>query len=238
MEEQKAMQAFIEHMLRYTISLVRAVPNDWPLGIASGFIIPVEKRYRIISAGHAISAKPNWAMETIPVSATETLMVTVRNVHPLAKIGPDDPTSAVDLAWAVYLPDELQSQLAEAPKKPTGALELPLYQGPLDAVPDGDTPYGFAAWNGVEAHKTIGKLLREARYELNLHYIGINPSNGLYQFELARPFQGHEYYRGASGAPIADPTGLIVSMLVGGNENEQYLWGVPLANHAKKLLAV
>jgi hypothetical protein len=238
MEEQKAMQAFVDHMLRHTVNLVRVVPNQWPVGIASGFIIPVEKWYRIISAGHAIAAKPNWAIETVPVSATETLMLTVKNVRALATISPGEPTNALDLAWADLFPDELRSQLAEAPKKPAVALELPLYQGPLDTVPDSDTPYGFAAWNYVEPHEVIGKLVREPRYELNLRYVGIHPSNGLYQFEPARPFRGHEYYKGASGAPIADPTGLIVSMLVGGHKEENCLWGIPLAAHAMKLMAV
>jgi hypothetical protein len=31
MEEQKAMQAFVEHMLRYTVNLVRVAPNQWPV---------------------------------------------------------------------------------------------------------------------------------------------------------------------------------------------------------------
>ena len=119
MEEQKAMQAFVDHMLRYTVNLVRVVPNQWPVGIASGFIIPVEKWYRIISAGHAIAAKPNWAIETVPVSASETLMLTVKNVRALATISPGDPTNALDLAWADLFPDELRSQLAEAPRNPS-----------------------------------------------------------------------------------------------------------------------
>jgi hypothetical protein len=115
-------------------------------------------------------------------------------------------------------------------------VELTVYQGPLDTIPEPDLPYGFAAWNNVEAHLARSTLRRESCYELNLRYLGIDPKNHLYRFEPVT-FQGHEYYQGASGAPIADPTGLIVSMLVGGNKKGTVLWGVPLATHAKKLMA-
>ena len=53
-------------------------------------------------------------------------MLTVKNVRALAKILSGDPTNALDLAWADLFPDELRSQLAEAPKKPAEPLELPL----------------------------------------------------------------------------------------------------------------
>ena len=237
MDEAAAMQAFVEHMLTYTIRLVRAKPNEWPFGIASGFVIPVAGRYRIVSAGHAIAAASNWVMETVPESETETLMLIIKAVHSVAKIPRRDKTNSLDLAWADLNPEELKEQLAKAPKKPRTDLELPTYIAPLDAVPDPETAYGFAAWNNVEAHPMISTLRRESRYEFAMRFVGIHPKNKLYLFEPAREFQGHEYYEGASGAPIADPNGLIISMLVGGDRDEKYLWGVPLAKHAKKLTA-
>ncbi len=236
MTEAEGMQAFIAHMLTYTVRLVRAEPNTFPVGIASGFIIPVGDHYRIMSAGHAISAKPNWAMETVQVSDRETLMLTLRNVHAVAKINEGDPTNSMDIAWADLFPEELKAELARAPKKPLEPLELPVYRGPLDSNPDPDVPYGFAAWNDVAGREEAALLLRRNRNELNMRYVGIEPSNGLYRFEPVK-FQGDAVYRGASGAPIADPEGLIVSMLVGGNPERTQLWGVPLADHAGKLTA-
>lgn len=106
MSEAEGMQAFIDHMLMYTIRLVRAEPNKFPIGISSGFMIPVEDRIRVISAGHAISAKPNWAVETVRVSDWETLMLNVADVKALAKIGPKGPTHSRDLAWGGPVPEE------------------------------------------------------------------------------------------------------------------------------------
>lgn len=231
------MQAFVEHMLKYTIRLVRAEPNKFPVGIASGFMIPVEDRIRIFSAGHAISAKPGWAVETVRVSDWETLMLRVANVNALAKIGPKGPTNSLDLAWADLFPKKLEEQLASAPKKPLSPLELAVYEGPLDLVPDPDVPYGFAAWNDAAGHEETAILRRKNRCELNMRYVGRDAKNGLYCFEPPT-FQGDEYYEGASGAPIAGPYPYeIVSMLVGGNPERTLLWGVPLADHAAKLTA-
>lgn len=235
MDEELAMRAFVEQMLRVTVSLMQVEPNRWPVGIASGFIIPVEGRYRVISAGHAIAAKPNWAIETVPVSETKTLMLTVRNVHSLAKTETEMRTHEFDIAWADLYPEQLREQIESAPKKPQKPIEITLYEGPLDEAPKDDIPYGFAAWNGFEGHKDINKAMREARFELNLRYRGIEQSNGLYIFEPARQFQGKEYYEGASGSPIADPEGKIVSMLVGGDGIAGYLWGVPIAKYATVL---
>jgi hypothetical protein len=236
MTEADAMNAFMKHMLQYTIRLVRAEPNKLPIGIASGFIIPVEKRYRMISAAHAIGAYANWTVETLPVSSTETLMLVVPKVRKVA-IPPKNKSNSLDLAWADLDPERLKQQLMAAPKLPSSDVELPIYTGPLDREPDPQVPYGYAAWNQVSLDPADDTLIRQNSCELNMRYIGTDAYTGLYKFELARKHQGHGYYRGASGAPIADPEGLIVSMLVCGDEDDDFLYGVPLKKHASVLLA-
>jgi len=237
MNEIDAMNAFMEHMLQYTVRLVRAEPGKLPKGIASGFIIPVEKRYRVISAAHAIGAYSNWTIETLPVSATETLMLVVPKVQSVATIPPKGKSDSTDLAWADLDPQLLKEQLLKAPKLPSAPVELPLYTGPLDGPPDSEIPYGFAAWNRVCFDPTDNTLIRQNSCELNMRYIETDVDTGLYKFELARKHQGHGYYRGASGAPIADPEGRIISMLVCGDEGDDLLYGVPLRKHAPLLLA-
>jgi hypothetical protein len=236
MTEVAAMNAFIRHMLQYTIRLVRVEPNKRPVGLASGFIIPVEKQYRMISAAHAIGAYANWTVETLPVSSTETLMLVVPTVRKVA-IPPKSKSDSLDLAWADLNPELLKDQLMAAPRLPSTAVELPLYTGPLDREPDPQVPYGYAAWNRVSFDPTDNTLIRENSCELNMCYVDTDADTGLYKFELARKHQGHGYYRGASGAPIAEPEGVIVSMLVCGDEDDDFLYGVPLKTHARVLLA-
>lgn len=60
-------------------------------------------------------------------------------------------------------------------------------------------------------------------------------SEGLYVFKLARLHQGHPYYQGASGAPIAGPDGTIVSMVLQGCEKTNEIYGLPLAQYTRLL---
>ena len=75
---------------------------------------------------------------------------------------------------------------------------------------------------------------RSASYETCMAYTGSNP-DGRYVFKLARAHQGHEYYRGASGAPIVSPEGVIVSMVLGGCEKKNEIYGLPLAKYTPLL---
>lgn len=49
-------------------------------------------------------------------------------------------------------------------------------------------------------------------------------------FRLARSHQGDEYYRGASGSPIADPEGQITSILIGRVPDTELLRATRLDN--------
>jgi len=75
-------------------------------------------------------------------------------------------------------------------------------------------------------------LERRPAYEIGMEFSGEHPSEAAYVFKLARPHQGHDYYEGASGAPIADPTGKIVSVVLGGNPDANVIYGAKLANYA------
>jgi hypothetical protein len=59
-------------------------------------------------------------------------------------------------------------------------------------------------------------------------YIGLTEDGSMYEFQLSRPHQGAAYYQGASGSPIVDPEGKIVSMLLGGDPKRNILHGLPI----------
>jgi hypothetical protein len=52
-------------------------------------------------------------------------------------------------------------------------------------------------------------------------------TGGLYVFSIPK-HQGHAYYKGASGAPIIEPGGKIVAILVKGSVEKNELYGYPL----------
>ena len=53
---------------------------------------------------------------------------------------------------------------------------------------------------------------------MSMAYDGPTPDGKFYTFLLDRSHQGHDYYGGASGSPIVDPEGKIVSILLGSPE--------------------
>lgn len=110
-----------------------------------------------------------------------------------------------------------------------------MYRGSMRATPDRDHEYGYASWNRTEFHAGMGWLVAEPSFEVGMQFRGARPGSGLYEFELAQPHKGHPYYEGASGAPIADETGQIVSLLLAGEPDQNLLLGVPLAQYAPVL---
>ena len=59
----------------------------------------------------------------------------------------------------------------------------------------------------------------------------LDKENGQYLvFKNRIKRQGHEYYQGASGSPIADPEGAITSILIGGCEKTGLLRAFRLDN--------
>jgi hypothetical protein len=55
--------------------------------------------------------------------------------------------------------------------------------------------------------------------------------SGAYEFRLARKHQGHKYYKGASGAPIADEEGRIVALVLRGDPVRNLIIGAPIARY-------
>jgi hypothetical protein len=78
-------------------------------------------------------------------------------------------------------------------------------------------------------------LIREFACEVGMSLRARDPLTGVLTFDLARKHQGHKYYRGASGAPIADSAGHIVALLLGGDSVSDVLWGVELARFRSPL---
>lgn len=216
-EERAALQKLMTLLLRHTVVLVR---TDAP-GRGSGFVIPWNGGVRIVTARHVIE-KGEWAVEALDSSrGTDAPPLTERDVWniPLAdretlrlRLRPDPASlNAVkdDIAWAWF--DVDRDALAADPKAKSWS--VPQYSGPLDAVATDGEVYAFAAANRDEVHDVARAVVREVSWEAYMTLTALD-ANGLI-LGLARDHQGHAFYRGASGAPVADRTGTIVGVLVG-----------------------
>lgn len=154
--------------------------------------------------------------DAVPLSDRETPLVALRPEAPL-------PTELGDAATAIINHDDLRALAIDAAER-ARTIVLPLYRGPVDRTPTPSVAYAFSAANRDELDRNIDVMFREIASEFALELVADRASN-MFEFSLARAHQGHDYYRGASGAPIVDEEGGIVALVASGEEADKYSHG-------------
>jgi hypothetical protein len=220
--DEKGAIEMITHMLDHTLRLMGVTP-DGDECAGSGLLWRRGERYFTLTAGHTLKGR-RMAIETTLIHPdTKVLMIGLPN--PIDFKGLESP---LDFGWSEIKPRELFLAAKADPDVDATNLELRCYTGEF-IEPSGEFGYIFAAW---KAHAFVPGprwLDRDPRYELWMEFEGRDHRNGYYRFKLARKHQGHDYYEGCSGAPIADNHGRIVALLVGSPDPaEGILWGIPL----------
>ena len=233
------IKRFVNTLLNNTVNLVRLGDDMSPCGLCSGVLIPRNGRVFVLSAYHSLK-KGRYVLETNAVleGAGQTIAIPLNSVFHTNRVILKPGTfqieseQEIDFGWCQLDIDRACKEFAANPELRGRKIELPYYQGPLSDRPMKGESYGYAAWNRGQIIDGYARFLeRSASYELDMKFDGLDSESGLYRFALARDHQGHRYYKGASGAPIADPTGKIVSLLIEGREGDDFLWGLPLADY-------
>lgn len=229
---KKVAADLINHCLALTLRLTRLDEGDHsPVGVASGFLVSLEGATYLISAGHALD-KGGWVIETDMVVESEcrTCCIPVNGAWIIKRFtfGKSELES-VDISWAKIDFEAFQKSVAGNKKISGKPFEFMVYQGPFGQNPQPHTPYIYASQNRVMVYEALGKrhLEREPSYEFEMEYTGRKTKDGLFVFSIP-DHKGHPHYKGASGAPIIDPTGQIFAILVGGCEISDELYGYPL----------
>ena len=241
MSEEKArieamMQGRVEDCLRVTARLVRpSIPDLEKTGGCSGVLIDRGlKRATLLATRHSFGNPGEWALELDAPAECQGLML------PLPEEHRRELNASLDIAWW-----DINYEPAIRSMETDSALEglsisLPLLPAKV-ARPATGTWFAFAAYNRGESYPPIPRLgrirgfERKPAYEIAMEFGGVVVKNGMYRFNLARKHQGDAYYFGASGAPIFDDAGNLVSMVVSGCEKEDCVYGFPLADYAAQL---
>lgn len=237
-EINEGVQQFVDHMLLTTMRLVRVQDEDSlsPVEVASGFLLERDEWYYLVTAGHVFEDE-KWVLETRDTKDHQVLQLRIPAPILLVSLTlrRSESPRRLDVAWSRM--DSLRALDNAEERSLDDSSVLPIYRGPLNEKPIREEAYGFASWSQVEYHKSLGKLRREAVYETGMQYDGtqrvslsgeVKDTQEVHRFKLDGGHKGHEYYRGASGSPIADPEGKIVSVLVGGSEEDDILYGFPI----------
>lgn len=231
--ELAAIQKYIDHMHGLTQSLVRMNPatrkpvlledaNGGDL-IGSGLVVLRDGKRVLLSAGHVFGSGC-WALETRVIFKREREVL-------LYSLGATKASPNGDLGWVTLDVEKMEKDFLSDARTKGKTLEVPFYKPSLKVRPKKDEAYGFAASNNVTLVLRLDNpdLWRDGSYEVGMRYDG-RESDGRYRFKLGAKHKGHKYYEGASGAPISDPTGRIVSLVSGGDEKDDVIWGTPLAD--------
>lgn len=226
-----------QQLLRLNCRLVRLDADQCIVESASGFIIERNGLHFLLSAGHVFQ-EDGWCLETdVRYEDTyETLLICLTGVITFHIIDLNT-MEAEDLEFAYALLDiERLTRMAQNDPRLNGKpIRLASYRGPLDIEPSlVKAEYCFASLIPRASYtKLLGgryRVDRELTAEYEMTYEGRSSDGKLYHFRLAGAHRGHKYYEGASGSPIADSEGKVVSLLLGGNTADNTLQGLPLAD--------
>jgi hypothetical protein len=230
-EVLRRIQAVLEHCKKLTLGLVRLAPSSKEIaGLASGFFINVDGAVYLLSAGHALEEE-GWVIETTFTEENEfkVACIPIGGAWIMKRIAlGSSKMEDVDIAWAKVDFEAFKQAVFQVPSLKGKSFEYMVYQGPVDNTPKMGVPHIYAAANRATLHSALGRkhLERDYSFEYEMEYKSTRP-DGLYVFSIPK-HKGHKYYRGASGAPIIEPSGKIVAVLVGGCETKNELYGTPL----------
>jgi len=238
------LRALLDKLRQATAMLVDLEPgHKFPRRRASGFVIEREGRVFVVSAGHALQ-EGRWWLELDPFKDGKhaALLVPLRSTWSLLAQADldEDEVQQLDFAWAEIDIQQLREQVRQDKRLQDMQIDIPKYTGPLNLRPSPEGVYSYVALNRGEHedHGFVRIVEREPSFEYGMDFLGDDEARGVYVFRLGREHQGHDYYYGASGAPIADAEGIIVSVVLRGSVERNELYGARLADFEQLVGAI
>lgn len=218
-KERKNQQKFIDLMLKVTFRICNWDKDGKLTSRSSGFLYKKSQSSPIlvITAGHGTPLEGAF-IETTYVYKNQ---IAVLNAGKFNVFYQQD---GIDYAYS-----ELSLELIQKSIEPGMSFEFTCYKEPfVNAFKD--EVYGFAVRNNYE-FVNMGNALIAPPYLCHELYLELEKQDEhINYFKPSRPIQEHEYYAGASGSPIADPTGKICSILIGGTDPREFLRAFRLDN--------
>jgi hypothetical protein len=231
-KKKDPIKAYLERLSSLTVRVVcNAGTFEENGSIGSGVLLQRPAGLALVTAGHNFDRPGTWTLESSVQVRGRTLTLPIPAPQRLFEIDLHTGEGGdLDIAWS-WLDLDVYRQILREQGPKSSRLEFTAYQGPINSEPAADAMYAFAAYSRVRLDANLAQLDVAPACEIGMEYQGTDEC-GLHEFALARPHQGDDYYYGASGAPIADETGRVVSILVSGLKDDNVLFGFPLSRIA------
>ncbi|MBS1683226.1 MAG: hypothetical protein JSS76_00620 [Bacteroidetes bacterium] len=218
-KEDRGQQRYIDHLLKVTFRICHWNEEGALIGRSSGFMYKKNENSPIlvITAGHNTPPDGSF-IETSHMHNGQTAALLAGHFNVFYE------EDGIDYAYSILPVETIQKSLEN-----DMAFEFKVYNMPfVKAVKD--EAYGFAVKNNYEFVRS-GNTLVLPQYLCTELYLTLDEQDEHINYFLpSRTINTHEYYRGASGSPIADVEGRICSILIGGTEPRKHLKGFRLDN--------
>ena len=219
-KEKENILAFIDHMTNVTMRIVKWNEQGELTGMSSGFIYQPDINYHpiVITAGHKMTTKGVF-LETRFIKDGRPLLINAGEF----KIFLND--NDIDYAYSRLPLDIIKRDLENDAK-----FECIIYRHEFVKAKKNEA-YGFAVINNhLEFIKSGDSLLLPTYCCTEIGLELVKQEEHINYFRPSRQIQDDDYYRGASGSPIADPEGAITSILIGPTDPRELLCAFRLDN--------
>jgi hypothetical protein len=199
------MVRFIEHFSKVTLRISTLDKTGALLSRCSGFLykLPATPVPIVITAGHDLPQEGSF-IETAIIKNDKMLMINAGKFNVFYN------HEDIDYAYST-LPKELYKNDIKAFEN----IAVTIYQHEFVKAVKAEA-YGFAVVNNYEfVTNHAGGFFVPSYYCYEVGLELVKQDEHLNYFKPTE-FKGDDYYRGASGSPIADPEGQITSILIGG----------------------
>lgn len=227
-----------------TVGLHSLDANNVPTGHASGCIVVVNKKRVVLTANHVFKSAQRWA---IKAEITESLLQkyyipnflhAVKGAINLAAMETkeSDPTKLfkapeeIDLSCSTIPNDFTIFSYDYDPSSNTlNGFPINEIQSTLEETPTIDGLYFFWGETRQAIDYSIKRIKFTEKFISGMHYKSL--SGDYYLFEIDEVISDREEFSGTSGAPIFDADRKLVSIVCGGIEGTNLVFGINLRQY-------
>jgi hypothetical protein len=220
-----------ELILRSSVPL-RRLANDVVTGSASGCLIDYQGSRILLTVEHATGDQLDWAIQLrfdASIKKTQLYRIGAMNFLTSGVLG-TQKLKTVDFAYA-KVPSDLKAYRQNISEKQEliSEAEISVFAIDFATQPSSEDNYGFAGLvkTDVEMHPNVTFVSSELRAYDSLTYLRTQGDKLVFKLPFNHP--GHLEFKGCSGAPIINATGMPVALLTGGSIATNEIYGISLA---------
>lgn len=203
-----------------------------PVKSASGCIVSYYNKKVLLTVQHATGNMEDWVIEIkyVPGQGMKSY-----RIGPMMFLKEGNFKTGqwrdVDFSYAI-VPDDIQpfyQEISETNLKITKEVPKIISAVDFNITPDKKHKYGFYGQTRISRNDKKHHVYAHHSIEIDMRFIDIK--DDMYIFKLSQEYQGHDYYRGCSGAPIINDTGDIVALVVQGCVADNIIYGIALKQY-------